>query len=53
MVTEKSCNLLEYHSIKEVETAQPVQMNIYQNNINRKDLGLLRLDNEARFQRNY
>ena len=36
----------------EVETVQSVQLNIYQNNIFRKDLGWLHFDNEARCQMN-
>ena len=34
----------------EVEAVQSVQMNIYQSNIYRKDLGWLHFDNEARCQ---
>ena len=36
----------------EVETVQSVQMNIYQSNIYRKNLGWLHFDNEARCQVN-
>ena len=42
MVTEKSCNLLEYewtsHKNEEEESLHPVQINIYQSNTYRKDL---------------
>ena len=40
------------HPNREVETVQPVQINIYQNNIYKKDLGWLHLDTEATFERN-
>ena len=54
MVTEKSCNLYnnEQTSLenKEVESVQPVQMNICQSNTYRKDLSWLPFGDEPRVQ---
>ena len=55
MVTEKSCNLSEQQvdlpqENKEVETVEPVQMNIYKSNTYRKDLSWLHFNNEPRVQ---
>ena len=59
MVTEKSCNLSEYlpqdhkqtsPNNKDAEPVGPVQMNIYQCNIYRKDLSWVNFNNELKDQ---
>ena len=52
MVTENHTtyqnNEWTYHENEKVEPFQPIQMNIYQSNIYRKDLSWLHFDDEPR-----
>ena len=58
LVTSRNCDKKKYATYqskeqtsfkkKEVEPAEPVQMNIYQSNTYRKDLNYLHFDNEPK-----